>query len=50
MNSYPNDNLEDKKFFSLDSFSSKAIPLFVLFFRLASNAFPDISSVGRRLD
>ena len=43
MNSYPNDNLEDKQFFSLDSFSSKAIPLFILFFRLASNAFPDIS-------
>ena len=43
MNSYLNDNLEDQQFFSLDSFSSKAIPLFFLFyFRLASNAFPDI--------
>ena len=28
MNSYLNDNLEDKQFFSFDSFSSKAIPLF----------------------
>ena len=51
MNSYLNDNLEDQQFFSLDSFSSKAIPLFFLFyFRLASNAFPDIWSVGRRSD
>ena len=32
MNSYLNDNLEDKQFFSFDSFSSKAIPLFFLFF------------------
>ena len=51
MNSYLNDNLEDQQFFSLDSFSSKAIPFFFLFsFRLASNAFPDIWSVGRRSD
>ena len=50
MNSYLNDNLEDKQFFSFDSFSSKAIPLFFLFFRLASNAFPDIWSVGLRSD
>ena len=28
MNSYFNDNLEDTQFFSLDSFSSKAIPFF----------------------
>ena len=32
MNSYLNDNLEDKQFFSLDSFSSKTIPPFFLFF------------------
>ena len=50
MNSYLNDNLEDKQFFSFDSFSSKAIPLFFLFFRLASNAFPDIWSIGVRSD
>ena len=50
MNSYLNDNLEDKQFFSLDPFSSKAIPPPFLFFRLASNAFADISSVGRRSD
>ena len=50
MNSYLNDNLEDKQFFSLDPFSSKAIPLSFLFFRLASNAFADIWSVGRRSD
>ena len=36
MNSYLNDNLEDKQFFILDPFSSKAIPLSFLFFRLAS--------------
>ena len=50
MNSYLNDNREDKQFFSLDPFSSKAIPLSFVVFRLASNAFADIWSVGLRSD